>query len=189
MSMRHLARVALCAVVLLAVPVAHATTAIEMSENDLIQQASDIVVGKCIGVQSQWIDRDLVTLATIEVTESLKGAGSSQITVVIPGGIDANRRIPVIMSFPGAPEIRSQEDVVLFLTPEPRVSNGFAILGFSQGKYSISQSPQGLKVAQQNLSQLTLQGRAGLRSGEAKSIVLDDLRLRVQRALAPGSAQ
>lgn len=188
--MRHLAGVALCAaVVLLAVPAIHATTAVEMTENDLIQQASDIVVGKCIGVHSQWLDRDLVTLATIQVSESLKGAGSSQITVVIPGGIDAQRRIPVVMSFPGAPEIRNQENVVLFLTPEDRVPNGFAILGFSQGKFSISESALGQKVASQNLSQLGLQGRAGLRTGEAKAIVLDDLRLRVQRFLAAGNPQ
>jgi len=191
MSMRHLARVALCAaVVLAAVPVVQATTAIEMTENDLIQQASDIVVGRCIGIHSQWIDRDLVTLATIQVTESMKGSGSSQITVVIPGGVDANRRIPIVMSYPAAPEIRSQENVLLFLTPEDRVPNGYAILGFSQGKFSVADSSQGQgqKVASQNLSQLSLQGRAGIRQGDVRAIVLDDLRVRVKRALA-GTAQ
>ena len=116
--MRHLARAALCgAAVLLAGVAVHATTAVEMTENDLIQQASDIVVGKCIAVQSQWIGRDLVTLASIEVTESLKGNGSSLMTVVIPGGVDSNRPVPIIMSFPAAPEIRNQENVLLFLTP------------------------------------------------------------------------
>lgn len=191
--MRHLARAALlaavAAIVLLAGAAVHATTAVEMTENDLIQQASDIVVGKCIAVQSQWIGRDLVTLASIEVSESLKGSGSPLITVVIPGGIDANRPVPIIMSFPAAPEIRNQETVLLFLTPEDRVANGYGILGFSQGKFSVAENPQGQKVASQNLSQLNLQGRKGNRLGEAHAIVLEDLRLRIKRAQAKENAQ
>jgi hypothetical protein len=163
---------------------AQATTAIELNENDLIQQASDIVVGQCTGLQTQWIGRDLVTLATIRVSESLKGSGSSQITVVLPGGIDANRRIPIVQSYPAAPEIRNQESVLLFLTHEDRVPNGFAILGFSQGKFSVSENPQGQKVASQNTSQLTLEGHNGVRQGDSRAIVLEDLRLRVKKALS-----
>jgi hypothetical protein len=175
--------------IVLAGAAAHATTAVEMTENDLIAQASDIVVGKCIAVQSQWIGRELVTLASIEVTESLKGSGSSLITVVIPGGVDANRPVPIIMSYPAAPAIHNQETVLLFLTPEDRVANGYAILGFSQGKFSVAENPQGQKVASQNLSQLNLQGRKGRRFGEAQAILLEDLRLRIQRALAKENAQ
>lgn len=188
--MRHLARAALCgAAILLAGAAANATTAVEMTENDLIQQASEIVVGKCIAVQSQWIGRDLVTLASIEVTESLKGDAASLITVVIPGGADANRPVPIVMSFPAAPEIRDQEAVLLFLTPEDRVANGYAIVGFSQGKFSIAENAQGQKVASQNLSQLTLQGKKGSRLGDARALVLADLRLRIKAALAKENAQ
>jgi hypothetical protein len=188
--MRHLARAALCgAALLVAAGAVHATTAVEMNENDLIQQASDIVIGKCIAVQSQWIGRDLVTLASIEVTESLKGTAASLLTVVIPGGADSNRPVPIVMSFPAAPEIREQENVLLFLTPEDRVANGYAIVGFSQGKFSIAENAQGKKVASQNLSELTLQGKRGSRLGDARAVVLADLRLRIQAALAKENAQ
>jgi hypothetical protein len=188
--MKRPARAALCvAVALLMVPALRATTAIELTESDLIQQAAVIVVGQCTSLRSVWLDRDLVTLATIHVAESLKGGGGSEITVVLPGGVDSNRPVPIAMTFPAAPEIQLQESVLLFLVPEDRVSNGFGIVGFSQGKFSVADNPQGVKAASQNLTELNLQGRAGVRHGGAKSIVLDELRQRIHKALAAGSRQ
>jgi len=108
----------------LALTPAWATTAVERTETDLIQEAAIIVTGHCTRLESQWLDRDLVTVATISVSEVLKGAAGPEVTVVLPGGIDTHRRIPIAMSFPAAPEISQQENVLLFLMPEDRVAGG-----------------------------------------------------------------
>lgn len=182
--MRHAAKAAvLCLLVAaLAVPALWATTAVEHTQTDLIQQAEIIVAGRCTGVQSQWVGRDLVTLATISVSEVLKGDAGSEVTVVLPGGIDSNRRFPIAVTFPAAPEIFQQEDVLLFLTAEDQVAGGWSIVGFSQGKFTVVESA-GEKVATQNLSGLTLQGRNGRIRGDIKTISLPQLRVQIREVL------
>jgi hypothetical protein len=169
------------------VPAAWATTAVERTEGDMVQEAALIVTGHCTHLQSQWVGRTLVTLATIQVTESLKGNAGATVTVALPGGVDANRRFPVAMTYPAAPQIYQQEDVLLFLVPEDLVANSYSIVGFSQGKLTLAVSPQGKKVATQDLSALNLQDRRGtVRRGTAKTIVLDELRQRIRETPAPG---
>lgn len=174
----------------LAVTASWATTALERSEADLIQEASVIVTGSCTDLQSQWLDRTLVTIARISVSEVLKGQAGSEITVVLPGGIDSNRPVPVAMTFPGAPEIRQGEQVLLFLTPEGRLADGLTVVGFSQGKYTLAQNPQGEKVATQDLSGLNLQtGEGTVRRGSAKTIDLRQLRRTIRETAANGREQ
>jgi hypothetical protein len=174
----------------LALTPAWATTAVERTETDLIQEAAIIVTGHCTRLESQWLDRDLVTVATISVSEVLKGAAGPEVTVVLPGGIDTHRRIPIAMSFPAAPEISQQENVLLFLTPEDRVTDGYAVVGFAQGKFTLAeerQDGQGRKVASQNLSALNLQGRTGaVNRGGARTLLLSQLRRKIRETLAAG---
>lgn len=182
--MRNTVKAALCLLVAaLAVPAAWATTAVERTEADLINEAAVIVTGRCTSLHSQWLDRDLVTVATISVSEVLKGNAGSEVTVVLPGGIDSNRRIPIAMSYPAAPEIYQQENVLLFLVPEDRVASGYAIAGWSQGKFSLSTDK---KMASQDLSGLNLlQGRDGRVSrGSGKTLQLDRLRSKIRETLA-----
>jgi hypothetical protein len=187
MSRRTALVVLSLAVALAAIPAAWGTTAVERTESDMVQESALIVTGHCTSLQSQWVGRTLVTLATIQVTEALKGSAGSTVTVVLPGGVDANRKIPVAMSYPAAPQIYQQEDVLLFLVPEDLVAGGYSIAGFSQGKFTLAQGPQGKKVATQDLSALNLQGRGGsLRRGTAKTIHLDELRQRIRQTPAEG---
>lgn len=185
--MRHAAKAALCLLVAaLAVPAGWATTAVELSDSEMIQAADVIVTGRCVGLQSQWVDRDLVTIATISVSEVLKGQAGSEVTVVLPGGIDANRPVPVAMTFPAAPSIQTQENVLLFLTAEGRVVDGWAVIGFSQGKFSVVEVG-GQKMATQDLGALNLQGRSGgLRRGSVKTFPLTQLRTKIQQIDAAG---
>jgi hypothetical protein len=174
----------------LALTPAWATTAVERTETDLIQEASIVVTGHCTGLQSRWLDRNLVTVATIAVSEVLKGQAGTEVTVVLPGGIDVHRKIPIAMSFPAAPEIYQQENVLLFLTPEDRVAEGYAIVGFSQGKFTVADDGQGQKVASQNLSALNLQGRTGaVNRGHAKTLLLSQLRQKIRETLAAETAE
>jgi hypothetical protein len=169
----------------LALTPARATTALERTETDLIQEASAIITGQCTHLQSQWAGRTLVTIATISVSEVLKGEVGPQVTVVLLGGIDTSRQVPIAMSFPAAPEIFMQENVLLFLTPQDLVANGYAIVGFSQGKFTIAQTSQGQMMASQNLSELNLQGRTGaITRGHAKTLSLSELRQKVRETLA-----
>src|SRR5688572_9226009 len=109
----------------------------DASTAGLVGPSDVIVTGTCTNLESIWINdgRNLVTLATINVSDVLKGSVGSTITVVLPGGTDANRRIPVAMSYPGAPTIGSDEEVFLFLTQEDQVADAYAVVGFAQGKF------------------------------------------------------
>ncbi|HEX3556074.1 MAG TPA: hypothetical protein VIA62_22885 [Thermoanaerobaculia bacterium] len=169
----------------LALTPAMATTALERSETDLIQESAIIVTGHCTHLQSQWVDRTLVTIATISVSEVLKGRAGAEVTVVLPGGTDVHRRVPIAMTFPAAPQMYQQEEVLLFLTLEERVANGYTIVGFSQGKFTLADNGQGQKVASQNLSALNLQGRTGaVTRGRAKTLLLAELRQKIQETPA-----
>jgi hypothetical protein len=168
----------------LAVPALWATTAVERSETDLIQEATLIVTGRCTGLQSTWIDGDLATLATIAVGEVLKGAAGAEITLVLPGGIDANRPVPVATLYPAAPEVFLQESVLLFLVDEERVANGYAVAGFSQGKFTLVASAAG-EAATQNLGGLRLARPDGqITRGTTKTISLKELRARIEELAA-----
>jgi hypothetical protein len=165
----------------LAISAAQASTAVERTEADLIQESALIVTGHCTHLQSQWAGNTLVTLATIQVSEVLKGSAASTVTVTLPGGVDANRRIPVAMSFPAAPVILPQEEVVLFLTAQNLVAGSYSVVGFSQGKFTLAQDAQGTQRATQDLGELSLQTRTGsLHRGTAKTIQLDELRARIR---------
>ena len=182
--MRQAAKFALLLLVAaLAVPGLRATTAVEHSETDLIQAAEIIVAGRVVDQASQWIDRDLVTVVTVQVSEVLKGTAGSTVSVVVPGGVDTNRPVPIAMTYPAAPEMLGNENVLLFLTAEDRLVDGYAIVGFSQGKFTVVETAQG-KVATQNLSQLNLQDRNGnVTRGAAKSIPLSQLRQKIKATL------
>jgi len=177
--------VALCLLLALAVPVLEATTAIEMGTADMTQEAQVIVAGRCTSLQSTWIDRDLVTLATISVSEVLKGSAGPEITVVLPGGADSNRKFPVAMVFPAAPELQPDENALLFLTAEGRVVDGYSILGFSQGKFTIAADAKGKLVASQNLSDLKLRSRQGAtRNGSSQAVPYAQIRQQILDILA-----
>ena len=79
--------------------------------------------------------------------------------------------------------ILQQEDVLLFLTPQPLVAGSYSVVGFSQGKFSLVGDAQGKQMATQNLGGLKLQGANGsLHRGEGKSILLDELRARIRES-------
>ncbi|HKY45346.1 MAG TPA: hypothetical protein VJM50_19800, partial [Pyrinomonadaceae bacterium] len=94
------------------------TLAVALSLEDMVDQSDVIAIGNCSSIRSAWVDGTLVTLATVSVSETLKGAESGSLTVVLPGGIDANRQVPVAVSYPGAPRLTPGENVFLFLNSD-----------------------------------------------------------------------
>jgi hypothetical protein len=122
--------------------------ALPLTTRQMAAQADLIAIGQCVGTRSQWLGRELVTLATISLSEVMKGQEGSTVTVVLPGGIDATRRIKVASTWVGAPTIRPREEVFLFLRRGEAVPGAYAVLGFSQGKLSIVPDRQGKQVSQ-----------------------------------------
>ena len=122
---------------------AGATTLTRMSEAEMIDQAEVIVAGACSGLESRWLGGTLFTFATITVDEALKGEGTTEVTVAIPGGVDIDRPVPIAVNYPGAPVIAPGQEVVLLLEPFSLEDGAFAVVGYSQGMLEVSTSSGG----------------------------------------------
>lgn len=154
-----------------------------LTVSQLTQRSTLIAIGKCTAVQSKWVGRVLVTLATIEVSETLKGNVAPRVTVVLPGGQDAKRRFPVAMTYPGGPTITKGEEVFLFLTNSNNSADGLSVTGYSQGKYTIAVTPTGQKVVSRGDRSLRLAGGGGPASGSITLTPLDEFKREVAKAL------
>ena len=154
-----------------------------LTVGDMVAQSDLIGIGNCTNIKSMWVDRSLVTLATVSLSETLKGSESGEITVVLPGGVDANRKIPVAMSYPGAPRITPGEDVFLFLNANSDAPGGYLVAGFSQGKFSIVRDEEGEQLVSRDLTKTMLQGNNGVRRGTANKMLLSSLKAEVKQHL------
>ena len=120
-----------------------------------------------------------MTVANVALTETIKGAESGSLSVVLPGGIDANRKFPVAVSYPGAPRLTPGEDVFLFLTSDTD-HGGYNVVGFSQGKFSIVNDEDGVPVVSRDLTRMSLQGNNGVRRGQANVTPLASFKAQVK---------
>jgi hypothetical protein len=148
---------------------ASATTVRALSLQAMSADAEVIAVGHCVSIESAWEARTLVTRATVQVTESIKGDLGESIVVTLPGGVDANRRFPVAMTYPGAPSMQPGEQVFLFLDQEEADPSALTVSGFAQGKYTIESDGSGTQYVTRDLSGLALIDDAGAVAG-AKSV-------------------
>ena len=159
------------------------TLAVALSLEDMVDQSDVIAIGSCQETKSAWVDGTLVTLATVSVSETLKGAESGNLTVVLPGGVDANRQVPVAVSYPGAPRMTPGEDVFLFLNSDVDYGLGYNVAGFAQGKFSIVSDEDGEPVVSRDLTRMALQGNNGVRRGSANVTPLANFKDRVKAHL------
>jgi hypothetical protein len=151
----------------------------EVSERQMALQSELILTGQCVGARSAWMGRTLVTLATISVGEIIKGQAAGSLTVVLPGGIDANRPVPISMNYPGAPRILPQEEVFLFLARQPEIPLGYIVAGHSQGKFSIVEDQQGEKHVARDLTKVRLRSGAGIGRGNVLKTSLVEFKERI----------
>jgi len=166
--------------------ISEATTARRLSDEELAMSASVIAIGRCTSVRSVWEGRTLVTVATVAVEEALKGTPGAVVTVALPGGIDANRRFPVSVVWPGAPTLQVGEDVLLFLDADEGITSGAVVAGFSQGKFSIGRDAAGRRHVSRDLSRLTLQDERGVSRGNRVQKPLDQFRAEILGYLRRG---
>lgn len=115
------------------------TTVLELDLRDMANQADLIIVGHCEAIESVWVGRMLFTRYTMAVDETVNGEDLDTVKVMVPGGIDLNRPVPIGMSVPDAPVFFPDERDVLLLTrtPHPGLTNTYSIVGFNQGRFKI----------------------------------------------------
>ena len=195
-SFRWLYRSALVVLISLSVvPSGWSQESRRLSVDELTAASATVVVGKVTDIRSTWSDpRHLVTVATVSVSEVLKGDATTEVRVVVPGGIDANRKFPIAMTYPGAPQFGSNEDVFLFLTNEADLAGALSVAGFSEGKYSIVRDETGASFVSRDLiSTVNVTSANGLPRGTRQLTPLsqfrDDVKSAVQAQRQEGARQ
>jgi hypothetical protein len=154
-----------------------------VSMKEMAQGSDLIVIGKCTGIQSQWIDRRVVTLATVEVRETLKGAPSGSLIVEVPGGRANRGKFQLAMTYPDAPTIAPDEEMALFLVPTNEAANTYAVWGSNAGKFSIVQDTAGVKVLANVPMRVAAPRATGLTSGNTPTIELSEFKAMVENLL------
>lgn len=181
------------ALVLLLTPALSASTAIHLSTREMTESADLILTGQCVSAKTQWVGNTLVTFAEIAVGETLKGQAGSTVTVALPGGIDASREVPVAVTYAGAPRISPNEQVFLFLADASKYyDSAFTVAGFSQGKYTVVESPAGATLVRRDLTELNLQESATsslVTKGSADSLSFASFRAEVEGYLNADGSQ
>jgi hypothetical protein len=172
------------ATLMVVAPSVSATTIQVKSDREMSRQSDMIVIGQCLKTRSLWIDKTLVTIATLQVQETLKGSKSKTIDVVLPGGIDHKRKVPVAMTYAGAPTLIPKEQVFLFLTRDAGLNNAMTITGFSQGKYNVITDTKGKKSVTRNAADVNFVGGSGAAGASREARSLDQFRTEIKGYLS-----
>lgn len=160
---------------------AGATTLVELDDDELIDGSALIVTGTCDGVATEWRDGVLMTVAAVEVDRVLKGERLDRLELLVPGGVDMDRAVPIAVTFPGAPSVTPGERVLLFLTPAGDDADRFAVTGLFQGKFSIVESTEGVPMIRRDLAGVSLARGAAVRAGDQRAVPLEVLEERIAR--------
>lgn len=133
---------AVALLLVLALP-AGASTFLEMSREELVEQADAVVAGRVVEVNSFW-NREgtaIVTEAVIEVEESILGNAPSHVRVRTFGGEVGDYKIVAL----GFPTFERNEKLLLFL--EPKQDGFHKVLGYRQGEYRVRPGKSGREMA------------------------------------------
>ncbi|HEY9231191.1 MAG TPA: hypothetical protein VIS78_03570, partial [Blastocatellia bacterium] len=134
---------ALLLAVLFAAQVSTATTAVMLTDEDLIASSRVILIGDVQSVKAQW-DADHQTINTyvkVNVTRLLKGQLQNQTIVFKQLGGRVGDEATVIF---GAPEYAAGQQVLLFL--DTRQDGTLRVAHLFQGKYEIVNESGSLRV-------------------------------------------
>ncbi|MCA1586345.1 MAG: hypothetical protein LC791_16770 [Acidobacteria bacterium] len=113
----------------LSLPSAHAITLVPLPFADLVAQAHVVAYGRVAQVDGQWTDdrQAIESLITLDVIERFKGGAGDTLTFKVPGGRAGN----IVNVWPGAPEFRRGDLVVVFLAARgPAIPT---LVGLTQG--------------------------------------------------------
>lgn len=165
-------------------PPLDATISPQLSLADLTRAADAIVLATAIRGESLWVDRDLVTRVTLEVESTLQGTTADRIHVLVSGGVDADRRIPIASVVPGQPRIHRGERMLLFLRALETGPAEYSLVGDAQGRFVLLPDASTETVATRDLSALHLVTGDEIVRGSATAVPLSHLVERIRRLLA-----
>jgi hypothetical protein len=112
-----------------------ASTVERLTLAEVVARAERIVEGEVSAVESAADLRGRpATRVTIDVKTSLKGDAEARVSLLFPGGVDAQGNVLV---FPGVPAFRKGETVVLLVTAPSRAGLRLPV-GLGQGAYRAS---------------------------------------------------
>ena len=125
----------------LAVPAANAAVAQAATFDEKVDNAAAIFLGKCVKTEAKFdpTGRWIVTYATFNVEDTMKGAAAGQVTVVTPGGSVNGIHQETI----GVPAFREGDEHVIFLK---NTRLGPTPLYFDQGTYNVAAGEHGEKM-------------------------------------------
>ena len=109
--------------------------------DEKVSNAEAIVLGHCTATRSEWDPnhRWILTYATFDVDESVKGAPAKQITVVTPGGTVGS----IHQSSSGITPFEKGDQRLLFVK---NTRLGPTVLYFDQGTYDVAKDGHGERV-------------------------------------------
>ncbi|HEY6138255.1 MAG TPA: hypothetical protein VI670_10875 [Thermoanaerobaculia bacterium] len=127
--------------VALAAPAAQASLATAAPFEEKVDNASSIILGRCLKNESRWdpSGRWILTYSTFKVLNTFKGGSAQEVTLVVPGGSVGG----VHQSSVGLPAFNEGSENVLF------IRNGKAgptVLYFDQGAYDVVTNERGEKM-------------------------------------------
>jgi len=125
----------------LAVPAANAAVAQAASFDEKVDNAAAIILGKCVRTEAKFdpTGRWIVTYATFNVEETMKGNAAGQVTIVTPGGSVNGIHQETI----GIPVFREGDEHLIFLR---NTRLGPTPLYFDQGTYNVAAGDHGEKM-------------------------------------------
>lgn len=128
-------------VIALAVPAAQAAIAQAATFDEKVDHAAAIILGKCVKTEARFdsTGRWIVTYATFDVEQSMKGNAGGQVTIVTPGGVVNG----IHQETSGVPVFREGDEHVVFLR-NTRV--GLTPLYFDQGTFNVAAGEHGEKM-------------------------------------------
>ena len=178
-----LVRVAFC----LAAGVLPAATLVQLSMNEMAQQATAIVRARVVSSSASFTGSTIYTHYKLQVTETWKAAqGAAPAEIMVPGGVANGYR----QSFPGAPLLHAGSEYVLFLwTSQAGITH---IIGLTQGLFNVATQTNGSVQATRQPSGETMLDASGWQvEDRGLQMGLADLKAGVAQALsaAAGAVQ
>lgn len=159
---------------------AHASIAIPLELEEVVQRASLVVEGRVTSVTSKTRASEgrllLETHVTLEVSEVHLGEPLREVRFVLPGGRAGTRKQVVV----GTPRFHVGEEVIAFFAER---RGELALVGLSQGLYRVNRASDGRAYAVRDLRELALERGGRTIPGERESLPLEDFRAKLRRAI------
>jgi hypothetical protein len=117
-----------------------ASVLIHLTFDEMTQQSSAILLGRCVEVRSVWSAdrRQIYTENVFEVNEYYKGDLGRRVVISEPGGEIGN----MVYEVSGVPRFEVGEQAVLFVWTGP--SGRHQVIGFTQGKFAVERDSAGM---------------------------------------------